>query len=123
MERAKPRRRWFRYSLRSLLILVTLSAVAIGWYTHRQRIINAERAKLVGSWNVNGRSDTGSFIMMSYQLSEMGFQVGVPDGDLGTIDFPGSGAGLSKGIYRIDGDSLIMATNGAGKRRPTTFSD
>jgi hypothetical protein len=123
MEGTKPKWRWFRYSLRSMLVLWTIAAVAIGWYTHRQRIIRVERAKLVGSWDMNIRSDALNAVLNSIELSQLDFQVGVPDGDVGTIDFPGSGAGPSKGIYRIDRDSLIIATNGVGKPRPTTFVD
>ena len=31
----KPRRRWPRFSLRTLLILVTLLSIALGWFVHR----------------------------------------------------------------------------------------
>jgi hypothetical protein len=30
-----PRRRWLQFSLRTLLITVTLAAVALGWWQHR----------------------------------------------------------------------------------------
>jgi hypothetical protein len=122
MEGAKTKRRWFRFSLRSLLVVWTLAAVAVGWYVHRQRIIQAERAKLVGSWNLNGRSDAMTCVMMSMQLTDGDFEVGVPDGGVGVIDFRGFG-GHSKGIYRIDGDSLTMVLNDDGEARPTTFAD
>ena len=31
----KPRRRWLRFSLRTLLILVTLLSIGLGWFVHR----------------------------------------------------------------------------------------
>jgi hypothetical protein len=118
MEATNKKRRWFRYSLRSLLVVWTIAAMAIGWNVHRQRIIKAERAKLVGSWEVNGRSDTGSYSMTLFELSDLDFDVGVPHDDVGTIDF-----GSSKGIYRVVGDTLEMAVNHPGEPRPTTFTD
>lgn len=33
----KPRRRWFQFSLRTLMVLATLSAIACGWYADRVR--------------------------------------------------------------------------------------
>lgn len=121
METATPKRRWFRYSLRTLLVLVTLSAVVIGWYTHRQRVIKAERAKLLGRFDDDIPSVNDTVYTLPYQLSETDFTVGVPDGNMGTIDFPTLPGGRSKGIYRFDGDQLVVAQNHAGKPRPTTF--
>src|SRR5688572_14736937 len=31
----KPRRRWLRFSLRTLLVLVTLLSIGLGWFVHR----------------------------------------------------------------------------------------
>ncbi len=39
----KPKRRWFQFSLRSLLILVTLSAVPLGWLGFRLRQAQVQR--------------------------------------------------------------------------------
>ena len=47
----KPRRRWFRFSLRSLLLLVVLVAIPLGWKVNRvrnQRMVVAEIEKLHG---------------------------------------------------------------------------
>jgi len=41
----KRRRRWFRYSLRTLLVVVTIFCVALGYWTHR-----ANRQKAVVKW-------------------------------------------------------------------------
>jgi hypothetical protein len=102
-------------------VLVTLSAVATGRYTHRQRIIRAERAKILGHWDLDVRNKEISVFMNSFQLSETDFSVGVPDGDIGTIDFHRLLGRRSKGIYRFVGDVLHVAQNGDGKPRPTTF--
>ena len=42
---AKPRRRWFRFSLRSLLILITLVAIATGWIA-RERMQSAHEHRV-----------------------------------------------------------------------------
>ena len=34
MNESKSKRRWFRYSLRTLFVLVTIMAVASAWYAH-----------------------------------------------------------------------------------------
>ena len=51
MEKASyiMKRRWFRFSLRSLLILVTLLAVATGWTIQSLHWIEKRRAALRGS--------------------------------------------------------------------------
>lgn len=33
----KPKRRWFQYSLRTLLIVMTIIAVGLGWWSHKAR--------------------------------------------------------------------------------------
>ena len=48
---AKPRRRWLQISLRTLLILVTLLSIGLGWFVHRgerQRRAAAMTAGLAG---------------------------------------------------------------------------
>jgi hypothetical protein len=43
-ETQKPKRRWFRYSLRTMLVLVTLVAIVLGRWTfqarHQQRVVD-----------------------------------------------------------------------------------
>lgn len=34
-EGPKPRRRWFRYSLRTLLALVLVTCLGLGWFAHK----------------------------------------------------------------------------------------
>ncbi|MGA2033983.1 MAG: hypothetical protein ABSG68_17180, partial [Thermoguttaceae bacterium] len=40
---AKPRRRWFQYSLRSLMVFVTVTCIALGWFTARMRRARTQR--------------------------------------------------------------------------------
>ena len=39
----KPRRRWFRFSLRTLLILVAVAAIPMAWVAHERRQSEKER--------------------------------------------------------------------------------
>jgi hypothetical protein len=110
------KRRWFRYSLRALLVLVTLSAVAIGWYTHRQKVLRAEKAKLIGKWEFGGHA-VHDIIM----LSETDFDVGMPHDGIGSIDFHMPDGGDSLGIYRIRGNTLEIAQGKVGEPRPESF--
>ncbi len=56
MTETKLKRRWFRFSQRTLLVLfvlVAIVAVAAGWYVNRLRIIKLRREKLVGMWELD----------------------------------------------------------------------
>ena len=46
-DNAKRKRRWFQYSLRTLLVLVTLFAVACSWYDYEMRKAAKRRAAIV----------------------------------------------------------------------------
>lgn len=48
----RPKRRWFQYSLRTLLLLMTLFAVWMGWYVHRARVQKQSVAAIrqYGGW-------------------------------------------------------------------------
>ncbi len=46
----------------------------------------------------------------------------IPSGGVGQIDFHlDDGNGVSKGIYKLDGDKMEIAQNNAGEPRPTDF--
>ena len=47
----KPKRRWFQFSLRTLLIVVTLSAVPLGWVG--SKMAQQRREKAVIEWVIN----------------------------------------------------------------------
>jgi hypothetical protein len=46
MEKLKPKRRWFRYSLRGLFAVTTIVALFVGWTVHRARTQRLAVAKI-----------------------------------------------------------------------------
>ena len=46
----KPKRRWYQFSLKSLLLAVVVMAAALSWYGYRLRILEKERIRLAGTW-------------------------------------------------------------------------
>jgi len=125
MTETKLKRRWFRFSQRTLLVLfllVAIVAVAAGWYVNRLRIIKLEREKLVGMWEL----DSGLVIDIQNDRCD----VGVPTYGVGQIDFhaktpfkfpDGTSTDIVHAIYRIDGDRIQIAEAYPGKERPNDF--
>ena len=107
-----------RFSLRTLLMLVAVLAVPIAWFGYRTRVMNAERERLVGTWELDGTK-------LRFDFSSDDFAVGMPHDGIGQIDFytPGRGKMISKAIYRFNGDLLEVAANvlDFNKLRPTNF--
>jgi hypothetical protein len=61
MNDTSPNRIRFRFSLRSLFVIVAISAAVAAWYAHRLRVISAERERLAGQWRyADGRFGTFS---------------------------------------------------------------
>ena len=122
MNESKSKRRWFRYSLRTLFVLVTIMAVASAWYAHRLRTIELEREKLTGVWFV----DNGGVVDFSADKLD----VGMPSDGIGQIDFhmnlplrlpDGTTTNLSRAIYRFNGEQLQVAQPNPGDPRPKDF--
>ncbi len=57
---AKPRRRWLRFSLRTLLIVVTVLAVPLGWVGWRRQQVRREQATI--TWV----KEAGGYVVYEY---------------------------------------------------------
>ena len=127
MTETEPKRRWFRFSLRMLFVVVTIVGVVSGWYVNRLRIIKIEREKLAGMWQLELNLPPGPPV----RDLEMDKQdVGVPSNGIGEIDFhmvqpertsDGTMGNLSRAIYRFNGDTIEVAQGHPGEPRPTNF--
>ena len=78
----KPRRRWLQFSLRTMLILMLVISVPLGWFTYRLNQARKQRAvidaihALGGSTEYDGESGSyteGSYPSMAFGLDSLGF--------------------------------------------------
>src|SRR5262245_13888831 len=51
----KPTRRWLRFSLRTLLLLVTVACGAFGWLGYKMRLVERQRAAVEAIQKLGGR--------------------------------------------------------------------
>jgi hypothetical protein len=70
----KPKRRWFQFSLRAMLVCVTLGAVGLGWYMYRWRQQQAEQRKAAAAVRELGGEAQPS--LSSYSLASVIFEQG-----------------------------------------------
>jgi len=47
-----PRRRWFRYSLRTLFMVVTVTGAATGWLLREWRFVAQRQAAIAQAWEI-----------------------------------------------------------------------
>ena len=117
----KPKRRWFQFSLKTLLLAVVVMAAALSWYGYRLRILEKERIGLAGTWY--GAVD--SVTVATFDIDKDGIDLLMPSNGVGRINFqmPGPHGGLSLGIYRCDGEKMTVAQAEPGQPRPTSFEE
>jgi hypothetical protein len=48
----KPRRRWFRFGLRSVFLAILIIAMACGWIGYRHRTVSMETQAIGGRWEM-----------------------------------------------------------------------
>lgn len=119
----KPERRWYQFGLRTLLAFVFVLAVASAWYGYRLRVIEQERSRLAGKWYA--RWGTAPLLIEpnpAFDVNDKEVDIYMPYGGMGRIDFQmGDGSGVSRGIYRWDGDTITVAQANPNQLRPTSF--
>ena len=64
----KPKRRWFQYSLRSLLILVAVLCIGMNWFSNRMRRAERQRAA------VKALGERYGTVLYDFQVDEEGVE-------------------------------------------------
>ncbi len=77
---AKPRRRWLRFSLRTLLILVTVSGAVLGWVGWELEQVRKE--KEVIAWVIEMGGEIGYRQELSFFSKDSWFGVRVTEADI-----------------------------------------
>ena len=113
-----PKRRWFQFSLKTLLLAVVVMAAALSWYGYRLRILEKERIRLAGTWY----AEVDSVTVATFDADNDGIDLLMPNNGVGRINFQRSD-GLSLGIYRCDGEKMTVAQAEPGQPRPTSFEN
>ena len=102
---SKSTRRWFQFSVRSLLIVLTICAASLGWYLHRWREQQNEQRKASAAVRALGGSAQSSFsssspvsMILERHNAENGFTLNekqVSDDDLRIFE----SARLTRSLY------------------------
>ena len=87
--KASPRRRWFRFSLRTLFAAVTVLCVVGGWVAYqlnwiRERQAFRESGKIVGRWGTMHDPDAPGTLWLFGETGESGLGLEVAPGDPGS---------------------------------------
>jgi hypothetical protein len=121
----QPKRRWYQFGLRSFLAFIFALAVASAWYGNRIRLLEQERARLAGKWYA--RVEAVPLVLAplpSFDVDSQGVDLHVPYGGVGRIDFQlKNSAGVSRGIYRWDGDTITVTQSQPNQPRPKSFEE
>ena len=114
-----------RFTMRALLVAFFLLSCYFGWQGYQLRVLQRERAFLLGRWQQVDEHDTA----VKYQgkqiihtLDQEMCTIRLPEGDVGRIDFHNPvWSGPSLAIYRREGMRVRFAQNQVGQPRPKSF--
>ncbi|HUY90869.1 MAG TPA: hypothetical protein VMV10_19190 [Pirellulales bacterium] len=119
-------RRTYRFRLSTLLLTITIIAAVCAWYSHRLHEVRLEIRRLAGKWQMfNSRGEplvlNGKPLIEDFEQSIRNGTCTIdPAHDPKWIDFHSS-TGVSRGIYRWEGNRLRVAQSSENALRPTSF--
>jgi hypothetical protein len=117
----KPRRRWFRFGLRSLCLLILIIAMVCGWIVYRHRSVSLEMRAIGGHWGmftVDGNRILWDGKVMTIDFSD--FSVN-PFQEPRWLDIHSPGGKTTRAIYPWDGDEILLTAAPPGDDRPTAL--
>jgi hypothetical protein len=114
-----------RFSVRAMLVAISLLAPFLAWYGVRVRAMQFERELLSGTWQMidsqgNPVLNAGKSIHISF--NDPNRVLRFPHGKTGQIDFRSEQwQGPSRAIYRREGNRLRFAQAAPNDNRPSVF--
>jgi uncharacterized protein (TIGR03067 family) len=119
---ANPRRRWFRFSLRTLFLAILTIASVCGWIGYRYRTVSMETQAVGGRWRMF--TVDGNPILKGdgtvYTIEFCEFNVD-PFHEPRWLDQYSPRGKTVRAIYRWDGDEMLITAASPGDERPTAL--